>query len=203
MGVSLDGFIAGENRGPKNPLGDHGLSIHEWMFRQDFFLKKLKIPGTGEMGKDNDIVSAIFYRAGAYIMGKNMFEEGEANWPEDAPFHNPVYVLTHTPREPWERTGGTTFYFVTDGIETALELAKASAGEKDIRISGGAETIRQYLDAGLIDDFTLHIAPFLLGKGLRLFEDLDIEKINVEPSETIHSPLVSHLRYNCLKMIAK
>src|SRR5512147_162590 len=123
------------------------------MFPQRNFRGILGLGDDGETGDDNRIIGEILRRIGANIMGKRMFEEGEANWPEDAPFHTPVFVLTHERRSPWERPGGTTFHFVNHGIESALERARAAAGGKDIRISGGANVIRQYLDAGLIDEF--------------------------------------------------
>lgn len=198
-GISLDGFMAGNNRGPKNPLGDGGLTIHQWAFKQKAFLEALQLPG-GETGTpDNELVEEIIGRTGANIMGMRMFEEGEANWPENAPFHGPVFVLTHKKREPWERSGGTTFFFVTDGIESALQQAKQAAGTKDVRVSGGASTIQQFLNAGLIDEFILHQSPVLLGSGLQLFENLDKERINANPVGAISSPLVTHIRYQIEK----
>jgi len=151
MGISLDGFIAGPNGGAKNPLGDGGLMIHEWMFNQKSFRKHLGMEGGETNNPDNDIIEKIFNRIGANIMGKKMFIEGEANWAEKAPFNCPVYVLTHQKREPWERPGGTTFYFMNEDIHTILKKAKKAAGTKDVRISGGADVIQQYLNAGLID----------------------------------------------------
>ncbi len=124
-----------------------------------------------------------------------MFEEGEANWPEEAPFNTPVYVLSNTSREPWERPGGTTFYFTNESIEAVLEKAKAAAGDKDVRISGGANTIQQYLNAGLIDEFTIHIAPIMLTNGIRLFEGINRDKFSFEMIELVNSPLVTHLTY--------
>ena len=195
VGISLDGFIAGPNRGPRNPLGDGGLSIHAWAFRQREFQRHLGLADDGETGDDNRIVAEIFGRIGASIMGKRMFEEGEANWPENAPFHTPVFVLTHERRRPWERPGGTTFHFVDDGIESVLERARAAAGGKDIRISGGADVIRQYLDAGLVDEFQLHYAPVLLGSGVRLFDGVDRSRFSVEIVGATYSPAVAHVRY--------
>jgi dihydrofolate reductase len=195
IGLSLDGFMAGTNRGPENPLGEGGLKIHDWLFQQKAFIKQLSLAGEGQEGKDNDIIEEIFSRIGANIMGKRMFEEGEANWPENAPFHTDVYVLTAQQREPWERPGGTVFYFVNDGIESALEKARDSAGSKDIRISGGANVIHQYLNAGYIDEFSIHIAPVILGKGLRLFEKLDENQFSVEITEAVNSQLVTHIKY--------
>jgi dihydrofolate reductase len=194
VAVSLDGYIAGPNRGPHNPLGDGGLGLHQWMFQTATFLERLG-SGGGEASPDDALVRHVFERTGAYVLGRHMFDEGEVSWPEDAPFRTPVFVLTHTPREPWVRLGGTTFFFVTDGIESALAQALAAAGGKDVRISGGAETIRQYLAAGLIDEFTLHLAPVLLGGGVLLFEPLGPEQLKVEQTTVSHSPLATHISY--------
>lgn len=196
IGLSLDGYMAGENRGIKNPLGDGGIAIHQWMFDQRAFRQHLKMEGGETNNADNDIIEKIFNRIGANIMGMRMFEEGEANWPEEAPFGTPVFVLTHSQREPWVRKGGTTFYFTNVPIETVLEKAKKAAGSKDVRISGGANTIEQYLNAGLIDEFTIHIAPLMIGNGIRLFENIKKEKVPVEIAEVIHSPIVTHVTYN-------
>ena len=199
VGISLDGFIAGLNGGAKNPLGDGGISIHNWMFKQKAFLQHLKLEGGETNNKDNDIIEEIFNRISANIMGKKMFIEGEANWPEEAPFNCPVYVLTHQQREPWERPGGTTFYFVNDDIHSVLEKTKKVAGNKDVRISGGASVIQQYLNAGLIDEFTLHLTPRIMGKGVKLFENIDKEKFSVEIKEVVNSPTVTHLFYRIIK----
>jgi dihydrofolate reductase len=124
-----------------------------------------------------------------------LFEEGEANWSEDPPFHSPVFVLTHKPRSSWKRKGGTTFHFVNDGVESALQQARQVAGRKDIRITGGAQTIQQFLNAGLVDEFTIHYAPLFLGQGVRLFDRIEKEKFSVQIIEVVHSPHVTHLRY--------
>jgi dihydrofolate reductase len=195
VGITVDGYIAGPNGGPANPLGDGGISIHDWMFRQKSFREHLNMEGGEDNNQDNDIISSIFNRIGANIMGKRMFEEGEANWPEEAPFNTPVYVLTGQKREPWKRKGGTIFYFTNEPIEAVLQKARKEAGQKDVRISGGADVIRQYLNACLIDEFAVHIAPMILGRGVRLFENIKKEKFSVEISSTIHSPLVTHLFY--------
>jgi len=195
VGISLDGFIAGLNGCSKNPLGDGGLKIHEWMFKQKAFLSHLKLEGGETNNPDNEIIQAIFDRIGANIMGKNMFDEGEANWPAEAPFHCPVYVLTHQKREPWERPEGTTFYFTDGSIEDVLKKAKQAAGKKDVRISGGARTIQKYLNAGLIDEFSMHIATIIMGAGVRLFEYIDKSKFSFEINDVIHSPLATHLFY--------
>ena len=195
VGMSLDGLIAGPNGGPKNPLGDGGIEIHKWLFNQKSFREQLGLGEGGETGKDNDLVNEINSRTGANIMGKRMFEEGEANWPENAPFHCPVYVLTGQKRAPWERKGGTTFYFVNDGLQNALEKAKKAAGSKDIRISGGASVIQQFLNAGLINEFLISYAPIFILKGVRLFDNINRNNINVSMVEVVNSLLVTHLRY--------
>jgi len=194
VGVSLDGYIAGPNRGPTNPLGDGGGMIHRWIFQTATFRKLIGMSG-GDTSPDDDKVKAVFERAGAHVMGRRMFDEGEVAWPEEPPFHAPVFVLTHSAREPWRRKGGTTFYFVTDGIEPALKQAQAAAGSKDVRISGGAATIRQFIEAGFIDEFTLHVAPAVLGTGLRLLDQLTPPQLQLEQLETSSSALVTHINY--------
>jgi dihydrofolate reductase len=197
VGVTLDGYLAGPNRGPRNPMGGSSTIIHQWLFETASFREHIALEG-GSTSADDEIVKAIFARAGAYVMGRNMFEEGEIGWPENAPFHAPVFVLSHAPREPWPRLGGTTFHFVTDGIESALAQARAAAGGKDVRISGGAATIRQYVQAGHVEEITLHIAPVLLGDGIRLFDGLGAADLALEQMEVVASPLVTHLRYRVL-----
>lgn len=200
VGISLDGYIAGPNGGPQNPLGDEGIKIHNWMFKQKAFLQHIKLEGGETDNIDNDIIESIFNRIGANIMGKRMFVEGEANWPEEAPFHCPVFVLTHEKREPWKRPGGTTFYFTDEDIRVVLEKAKKVAGKKDVRISGGARNIQQYLNAGLIEEAVIHIAPIFLGSGVRLFEKIDKEKFTLEATRVVNSPLVIHLFYKVNKL---
>jgi dihydrofolate reductase len=200
VGVSLDGYMSGPNASPGNPLGDRGRMIHKWLFETGYFRKLLGIPGDGEDSVDNQLVRKVFARAGAHVMGRRMFDEGEVSWPEEAPFHSPVFVLTHAARAPWPRKGGTTFYFVTDGIRSALAQAKASANSKDVRISGGAATIRQFIKAGLIDEFTLHVAPMLLGAGgVRLMDQLEVGDLEAAPIAAINSPLVTHIDYRVVR----
>ena len=194
VGVSLDGYIAGPNRGPGNPLGDRGTSIHQWMFQTATFLDRIGLTG-GQTSPDDTLVKQVFDRAGAYVMGRRMFDEGEVGWPENPPFRAPVFVLTRSARQPWSRTGGTTFFFVTDGIESALRQATTAARGKDVRISGGAATVAQYLNAGLVDDLTLHVAPVLLGDGVRLFEQARPDAIALAQAQASGSPLVTHIRY--------
>jgi dihydrofolate reductase len=202
VGMSLDGYIAPEGMDmahADDPAYKDWMAkwsaLQNWMFHQEFFRQNLSLGEGGETGQDNTIAREIFDRTGVSIMGKRMFEGGERFWPEEAPFHTPVFVLTHQVREPWERPGGTTFYFVNDGIQSALEQAHDTAGDRDIRISGGANVIVQYLNAGLVDELGIELAPVVLGGGVSLFSEFDTERIGLEIADTIHSPLVTHLRY--------
>lgn len=193
-GISLDGFLAGDNRGPSNPMGGVSEKIHTWMFNQKAFWEYLGMEGGNEDGPDGKLIRDTIARTGAFIMGKRMFEEGEVHWPEDL-YKADVYVLTHEKREPWIQKGTTTFYFINDGIESALEKAKKSAKGKDIRIQGGADTIQQFLNAGLVDECIIHIAPVIIGSGIRLFDKIDKNRFDIEIIEVIHSSTVTHIRY--------
>ncbi len=193
-GISLDGFLAGDNRGPSNPMGGVSEKIHAWMFNQKAFWEYLGMEGGNEDGADGKLIRDTIARTGAFIMGKRMFEEGEVHWPEDL-YKADVYVLTHEKREPWIQKGTTTFYFINDGIESALEKAKKSAKGKDIRIQGGADTIQQFLNAGLVDECIIHIAPVIIGSGIRLFDKIDKNRFDIEIIEVIHSSTVTHIRY--------
>ena len=197
-GISLDGYFAGDNRGPDNPMGGVSGKIHMWMLNQKAFWEYLGMEGGKEDGPDGKLIRESNTRPGAFIMGKRMFEEGEVSWPENL-YKADVYVLTHEKREPWVQKGTTTFYFINDGIESALEKAKQSAKEKDIRIQGGANTIQQFLNAGLVDEFFIHIAPVFLGSGIRLFEGIDKDKYDLQIEEVIPSDLTTHLRYKLTK----
>jgi dihydrofolate reductase len=197
-GISLDGFLAGDNRSPSNPMGGVSGQLHQWMFKQKAFWKHIKMEGGEENGADGKIIDDVFVRTGSYIMGKRMFEEGEVAWAEDL-YMADVYVLTHEKREPWVQKGTTTFYFINDGIESALEKAKKSAKGKDIRIQGGANIIQQYLQAGLIDEFTIHVAPVFLGSGIRLFENISNKLYTVEIAGITPSALTTHMTYKLTK----
>jgi len=197
-GISLDGFFAGDNRSPDNPMGGVSGQIHQWMFKQKAFWKHLKMDGGEEYGADSKLIEDVFAGTGAYIMGKRMFEEGEVVWPEDL-FGADVYVLTHEKREPWVQKGTTTFYFINDGIHSTLEKAKQSAQGKNVRIQGGAYTIQQYLNAGLVEEFFIHIAPVFLRSGIRLFEGMDKDIYTIEIAEIIPSNLTTHIRYRLKK----
>ncbi|MGE4287553.1 MAG: dihydrofolate reductase family protein [Salinivirgaceae bacterium] len=197
-GISLDGFFAGDHRSPKNPMGGVSGQLHQWMFKQKAFWKHIKMEGGQEYGADSKLIDEVFARTGSYIMGKRMFEEGEVVWAEDL-YEADVYVLTHEKREPWIQKGTTTFYFINDGIKSALEKAKKSAKGKDIRIQGGANTIQQFLNAGLVDEFFIHLAPVFLGSGIRLFDGINKDKYDIQIVEVIPSDLTTHLRYKLTK----
>jgi dihydrofolate reductase len=197
-GISLDGFFAGDNRSPANPMGGVSGKIHQWMFKQKAFWKHIKMEGGDESGEDSKLIDDVFARTGSYIMGKRMFEEGEVVWAEDL-YEADVYVLTHEKREPWVQKGKTTFYFINDGIHSALEKARQSAKGMDIRIQGGADTIQQFLNAGLIDEFFIHMAPVFLGSGIRLLDKIDKDKYEIQIEEVVPSNLTTHLRYKLTK----
>ena len=193
-GISLDGFFAGDNRGPKNPMGGVSGKIHMWMLNQKAFWDHLGMETGKEDGPDGKFIRETIARTGSFIMGKRMFEEGEVSWPEDL-YKADVYVLTHEKREPWIQKGTTKFYFINDGIHSALEKARQSARGKDIRIQGGANTIQQFLNSGLVDEFFIHIAPVFLGSGIRLFDGIDKDIYDIQIVEIIPSDLTTHLRY--------
>jgi dihydrofolate reductase len=196
--MSLDGFIAPEFMQLGQPVErwlPQWLALQSYVFEQEFFRRNLKLGDGGETGQENRILEETFDRTGASIMGKRMFDGGEPAWPEEAPFHTPVFVLTREVRTPWERPGGTTFHFVNDGIERALARARDAAGGRDVRIAGGADTLRQYLNAGLVDEFSIALSPVLLGAGLRLFDGVDPGAAALESVDAVHSPKVTHLTY--------
>lgn len=193
VSMSLDGFIGPASSGEL--MMQQWMELQAWVFPQRFFRENLKLGQGGEEGRDNDILRETFERTGASVMGKRMFDAGEQGWPEEAPFHTPVFVVTHQEREPWERPGGTTFYFINNGIEAALAWAREAAGDRDIRIAGGGETILQYLNAGLVDEFSIALSPVLLGSGVSLFEGVDARRIAIEPIRAEPSQRVTHLTY--------
>ena len=193
--MSLDGFIAPGSLG--DLMGQQWMELQQWVFPQRFFRENLKLGEGGEEGRDNDIMRETFERTGASVMGKRMFDLGEKAWPEDAPFHTPVFVVTHEKRDPWERSGGTTFHFVNDGIESALRKARSAAGEMDVTIAGGASAVRQYLAAGLLDELYLHIVPIMLGAGERLLDG--VGEPTLEQVKVIASPSVTHVKYRVLR----
>lgn len=194
VGMSLDGCIEGPNASFENMGGDGWGDLHAWVLVQRVFRERLKFGEGGETGDDNRFLEQVFDRTGVSIMGKRMFDLGEKSWPEEAPFHTPVFVVTHEPREPWERPGGTTFHFVQGGIDEALRRAREVCGDKDIRISGGANLVAQYLNAGVVDELVLSVAPILL-RGKRLFDGVDPRALGLTITEVLASPTVTHLRY--------
>lgn len=198
--VSLDGYGAGTDQSRQNPLGKRGEELHEWMFPTKMF-QSLYGKGAGTEGVDNDFAEKSFENLGAWIMGRNMFgpirgpwpdEEWKGWWGENPPYHVPVFVLTNHPREPLVMKGGTVFHFVTDGIESALEQAKKAANGKDIRIGGGASTVRQFLTAGHIDELHLAFSPVFLGSGENLFHGIDLVALGYK-SETVQGERATHV----------
>lgn len=200
FGITLDGFSAGPDQSLNDPLGVNGKDMMEWFFPTKTFIEQHGGEG-GETGIDNDFAAKSMTGNGAWILGRNMFgpvrgpwpaDEWKGWWGEEPPYHVPTFVLTHHAREPIEMKGGTTFHFVTDGIESALEQAKAAAGDKDVRIGGGAATVRQYLKARLIDELHLALAPVFLGKGESIFEGLDLRELGYRVEESIPGERTTH-----------
>ncbi|MGE5679510.1 MAG: dihydrofolate reductase family protein [Bacillota bacterium] len=207
FGVSVDGFGAGAGQSLENPMGGNGMALHEWFFPTNAFQKmhgktqnRTKTEGTLQI--DNDFADKGFQNIGAWIMGRNMFtpERGpwkdfswKGWWGDNPPYHTSVYVLTHYARPPLEMEGGTTFYFVTDGIEAALEMAKEKAAGKDIRLGGGVETVKQYLKAKLLDEMHIAIAPVLLNTGENLFRDINLVELGYKCVGFTPSGKATHL----------
>ena len=204
ISMSLDGFVAGPNPSLEKPLGEGGDLLHEWAFAAASWRESHGLSG-GEANADSEVLEESVRTTGAVVMGRRMFSGGEGPWGpdprargwwgEDPPFHVPVFVLTHHDRETLVMEGGTSFEFVTDGIEAALERAKAAAGDKDVLLAGGASIVQQYLKAGLLDELQIHVAPALLGEGTSLFDRLGIEPVGLEATRVIASPSVTHLRF--------
>ncbi len=198
--MSLDGFVAGPDQSVENPIGEGGMRLHEWAFATKSWRQQQGLEG-GEQGADSEVVENAVRGVGAYVMGRRMFGGGDGAWDEtwtgwwgaDPPYHAPVFVLTHHPREPLAMQGGTTFTFVTDGIGSALEQARAAAGAQDVAIPGGASAVRQYLAAGLLDELQLHIVPVILRAGERLLDN--VGDPTLEPVEVVASPAVTHVKY--------
>jgi dihydrofolate reductase len=200
FGMSLDGFGAGPDQSLDNPLGVGGVNLHQWFFPTRTF-QKMHGKGDGTTGVDNDFAERGFDGVGAWILGRNMFapnrgawdEQWKGWWGDNPPYHCQVFVLTHHPRASLQMEGGTVFHFVTDGIHAALQRAKEAAGELDVRVGGGTATIRQYLQAGLIDQMHLAVSPVILGSGENLLAGIDLVKLGYKCTEQVMSPAAMHV----------
>jgi dihydrofolate reductase len=199
--MSIDGYSAGPNQSLENPLGVRGVELMEWFFPTQFWQSMHKKPG-GETGVDHQIAAQGFENIGAWILGRNMFSPIRGPWPderwrgwwgEEPPYHCPVFVLTHHARPTLHMKGGTDFHFVTDGIKPALDRAKAAAGGKDIRLGGGTATVRQYLQAGLIDEMHLAVRPVVLGAGENLLKDLDLPSLGYHVEKQVVGERATHV----------
>ena len=199
--ISIDGYGAGPSQSLENPMGIGGIKLHDWAFATRTFRQMFGQEG-GSTGVDDEFAVRGFAGIGAWILGRNMFAPSRGRWPDDGwkgwwgdepPYHCPVFVLTHHAREPLEMKGGTVFHFVTDGIHAALERATAAAKGQDVRVGGGAATVRQYLQAGLIDEMHLAISPILLGSGEHLLTGVDLTKLGYRRTEHVPMPLATHI----------
>jgi dihydrofolate reductase len=204
ISVSLDGYVAGPEQSVEQPLGIGGEALHEWVFPLEAWRKPHGLAG-GEVNDSTPVMERSLANVGATIMGRNMFGGGPGPWnteqpwigwwKDNPPFHHPVFVLTHHRREPLPLKGGTTFHFVTGGIEDALDRAREAANGKDVWLSGGAETANEYLRAGLVDEMQLHLVPLLLGGGARLFEGVGTDMAGLRPVRTVATAKVTHLEF--------
>lgn len=203
ISTSLDGYVAGPNDSPENPLGDGGERLHEWVYDLESWREIHGLEG-GESNRDDEILEELTENVGAVVMGRRMFsnDDGpwgddpfEGHWGSDPPFGVPVFVLTHHARDPLVMDGGTTFTFVTDGIESAVEQAEEAAGDADVSVAGGANIIQQCLEAGLLDELQIHLVPVLLGDGIRLFGRSEGAHRELERTRVVESPDVTHLRF--------
>ncbi|WP_342619214.1 dihydrofolate reductase family protein [Rhodoferax sp. GW822-FHT02A01] len=200
--ISLDGYGAGPDQDIDHPLGVGGTELHQWLFPTRTSQRALFGKDDGTTGVDDDFAARSFQNVGAWILGRNMFGPVRGSWPDDSwkgwwgdnpPYHVPVFVLTHHARASITMEGGTTFHFVTGGIHEALDRARAAAGEKDVRIGGGASTIRQYLREGLIDELHIAISPVLLGRGESLFQGLDLRTLGYECVQSVATEKATHV----------
>ena len=204
ISVSLDGYVAGPEQSIEQPLGIGGEALHEWVFPLEAWRKPHGLAG-GEVNDSTPVMERSLANVGATIMGRNMFGGGPGPWnteqpwigwwKDNPPFHHPVFVLTHHRREPLPLKGGTTFHFVTGGIEDALDRAREAANGKDVWLSGGAETANEYLRAGLVDEMQLHLVPLLLGGGARLFKGVGTDMAGLRPVRTVATAKVTHLEF--------
>jgi dihydrofolate reductase len=208
ISISLDGFVAGPNQSEENPLGEGGERLHDWVVPLAAWRGSHAKQG-GEVNPSTPVFEEAIENLGAGVMGRNMFgpigggpwgdEQWTGWWGDEPPYHYPVFILTHHPRESVEMKGGTTFHFVTDGIESALNQAKAAAGGKDVMLWGGAQVAQQYLAAGLLDVLELHVVPVVLGDGARLFDNLRDADVQLEQVRAVEAPGVTHLKYRSVK----
>ena len=204
ISMSLDGFVTGPNISLEQPLGEGGERLHEWALRLASWRERHGLDG-GETGVDDDVVAATLAATGAVVMGRRMFSGGSGPWADDPnadgwwgdepPFRVPVFIVTHHAREPETKQGGTSFTFVTEGIEAALEQARAAAGERDVSVAGGANVIQQGLLSGVLDELQIHVVPVLLGDGTRLLDDVGGDRVALETAGVVESPHVAHLTY--------
>jgi dihydrofolate reductase len=209
ISMSLDGFVAGPRQSLEQPLGEGGEQLHEWAFGLASWRERHGLEG-GATDASAEVVEESLAATGAVVMGRRMFSGGEGPWDDDPnadgwwgddpPFRVPVFVLTHHARETETKQGGTSFVFVTDGIEAALEQACAAAGDRDVSVAGGADVVQQYLRAGLLDEFQIHLVPVLLGGGVRLLDQVDAGRIALEKSRVIDSEGVTHLRFRVVRV---
>ena len=199
--ISIDGFGAGPKQDLQNPLGVRGTELHRWFFPTDIF-KKMTGQGSGTTGVDNDFAAMSFENLGAWILGRNMFgpvrgpwkdESWRGWWGENPPYHTPVFVLTHHARSPLVMEGGTTFYFVTEGLESALQQAQEAAKGKDVRIGGGVSVLRQYLVAGKIDEMHFAVSPMLLGEGENLFSGISLPRLGFSVERSVAGENATHV----------
>jgi dihydrofolate reductase len=206
LAVSLDGFSAGPNPSEQDPLGEGGMALHAWAFELAAWREPHGLEG-GEINASSAVVQDMLADVGAVVMGRKMFGGGpggwgdepwEGWWGDDPPFHVPVFVVTHHAREPLAKAGGTTFHFVTDGAESALQQARRAAGGGGVSVAGGAEVAQQLLAAGLIDEFTLSVVPFMLGGGTRLLENLGAD-LELQQTDVVPAPGVTHLKYRVVR----
>lgn len=198
LAITLDGYVAGPNVTLDNPGGDGGEPIFDWIHTLASWRERQGMTG-GDENRDSELMREWFDATGAVVMGRMMYDTGEEFWGDNPPFRTPVFVLTNRPRPTLVKEGGTSFTFVTDGIHSALEQAKAAAGDRNVDIGGGAHTVRQYLAADLVDELQLHVVPVLLGDGLRLFEGLGARRRDLERVRVVETPLATHLKYRFAK----
>jgi dihydrofolate reductase len=207
ISISVDGFVAGPNQSEEEPLGEGGERLHDWVVSLASWRGAHGKEG-GEVNESSRVQEESVENIGAAVMGRNMFgpigggpweDEWKGWWGDNPPYHYPVFVVTHHPRDPVGMEGGTTFHFVTDGIESALEQAKEAAGGKDVAVWGGADVAGQYLAAGLLDELELHVTPVVLGGGARLFDGLGDAEVQLEQVRAVEAPGVTHLKYRVVK----